>query len=142
MSGGGITLMTEEQLTRLLKRLAVVTREPRTLSAYSTCAPVSGFTVSTSTNVNILGPNKYRWAIGFSVIQAGPVQISFSNTDSAQSAGIAVYGSQSPWIVTWNDIGAAILGAINASSAAVNSRITWQEFITPLPLDGTGAFLI
>ena len=133
--------MTEEQLTRLLRRLAVVTRQPRSLSAMATPAPPNHLVINTSLADPMIRANKYRFAI-ILVATGGSSNVWFGTTPDQSLNGIFLNTAIQPLMLTYNDIGAAILSSISAKGSSMGAQLNWQEFITPFPLDGMRDFSI
>jgi hypothetical protein len=138
-NGAGISLMTEDQLTRLLKRLAVLTRDPRSLSAFATPKQPATLVIGNATGVQFLGPNKYRWAIILS--SSGQFcDCFFGPYSGSPSGGFRITPNIDPVLLTYNDIGGCILQVIKANATAAGATMFWQEFETPFPLDGSQPF--
>jgi hypothetical protein len=134
-SGAEISVMTEGQLERLLKRLAIITRDPRVLSQYATPALQISKNVSNVGQVKFLNPNKFRFAVLLSTNGPGVVSVGWGQPDIVLATGIIIRAAGDPTLWTFNDIGAAILGPLWAVSSALNTPLTIQEFQTPFPLD-------
>lgn len=141
-SGAEIALMTEAQLERLLKRLAIVTREPRNLSAYATPQPPKTNAIGTANNVLLSAANKYRWGVALSAFGSGTISVSLGPTGNAANVGMSIAPAQVPLVLTYNDIGASILWEIRGTGNSPGAIIGWQEFEVPFPLDGTKNFTV
>lgn len=132
--------MTEEQLTRLLKRVATATKDNKYLSTYATAVAASHANIGATSGNLILNFNKYRWALILSTGGAGTINWGFNSPNQGLNDGFVTNAASSSLLITYNDIGAAILGQLFAGGSSPGSVAAWQEFQVPLPLDGSGAF--
>lgn len=139
-AANGISLMTEDQLGRLARRLALLTKTPETLAAYATAGDAGHTSGTIGAVVSFLLPNKYRWALILGVTANGPAFITINNSQKTTTDGIAILSGNQPTILTYRDIGAAVLGEFFVFTSAAGLVLSWQEIQVPSPLDGSIPF--
>ncbi len=127
--------MTEDQLERLLRRLSVLQRQPATLSQYATPGPFTDVTVSNSGQTKVLNPDKFRWGVLLSAGAGGTISVGFGQPNVNLTTGLIIPTAQPPVIITYNDIGAAILSTMWAVGSVINLHLFIQTIQVGISLD-------